>query len=350
MKKYFTLSVATLSLLLLCACSNKKQTESSSSRVSSSKTSSSSSKSSSSKKVEKTDIKLYDSILDMYAQAIQNPKANQQNQEINWIVSQANIHPQVYSGVFYSYYDLDKNGTEELIVAMGRVNADVKYDLLDIYTIDDQKPLRLTNKENQLDMIGERMILAPLEDGSFLYRGASSATEAQYIHYNFNQKGNALEKVAEGASQDSLGQLPAFLDLSILDWKVLGKTETNTESSTSSMDEEAIKNGDYSSIVGTWKSGTGNTLVFDANGLVSETQHLSEYGARDMYGFVSIGVLPKQGAGGYVIAFIPKGKDYTITNAGETYKDASDHDRDRIWAGQGLGTNTDPNSFYYKID
>ena len=72
------------------------------------------------------------------------------------------------------------------------------------------------------------------------------------------------------------------------------------------MNEEEIKNGDYSSIVGTWKSGTGNTLVFDANGLVSETQHLSEYGARDMYGFVSIGVLPKQGAGGYVIAFIPK--------------------------------------------
>ena len=127
-------------------------------------------------------------------------------------------------------------------------------------------------------------------------------------------------------------------------------SEPAAESSESSMNEEEIKNGDYSSIAGTWKSGTGNTLVFDANGLVSETQHLSEYGDNDMYGFVSIGVLPKQGAGGYVIAFIPKGKDYTITNAGETYKDASDHDRDRIWAGQGLGTNTDPNSFYYKID
>ena len=350
MKKYFTLSVATLSLFLLCACSNKKQTESSSSRVSSSKTSSSSSKSSSSKKVEKTDIKLYDSILDMYAQAIQNPKANQQNQEINWIVSQADNHPQVYSGVFYSYYDLDKNGTEELIVAMGRVNADVKYDLLDIYTIDDQKPLRLTNKENQLAWIGERMILTPLKDGTFLYRGASSATEAQYIHYKFNQKGNGLEKVAEGESQESLGQMADFLDLSTLDWKALGKTETNTESSTSSMDEEAIKNGDYSSIVGTWKNASGETLVFDSHGLVNETYHIIRPGERDMYGFVRVGVSPDQGAGGFLIVFVPKGKDYTITISGETYKDASDHERDRIWAGQGLATNTDPNSFYYKID
>ena len=126
--------------------------------------------------------------------------------------------------------------------------------------------------------------------------------------------------------------------------------EPATESSGSSMNEEEIKNGNYSSIAGTWKNGNGYTLVFDANGLVSETSQLSDHGVRDIYGLVGIGVSSKQGVGGYVMVFIPKGKDYTITNSGETYKDASDHERDRIWSGQGLGGTTNPNSFYYKID
>lgn len=83
------------------------------------------------------------------------------------------------------------------------------------------------------------------------------------------------------------------------------------------MNEEEIKNGNYSRIAGTWKNGNGYTLVFDANGLVSETAQLSDYSATDIYGFVGVGVTPKQGVGGYVIVFIPKGKDYTITNSGE---------------------------------
>lgn len=127
-------------------------------------------------------------------------------------------------------------------------------------------------------------------------------------------------------------------------------SEPAAEGSGSSMNEEEIKNGDYSSIAGTWENGNGSTLVFDANGLVSETSQLSDRGARDIYGLVGIGVSSKQGAGGYVIVFIPKGKDYTVSDSEEIYHDASDHERDRIWAGQGGGTNADPNSFYYKID
>lgn len=351
MKKISLLSLALLSLFVLLACSSKKETQPSSSQPSSSKASSSSSQSSSEKKTEQTDLTLYDPILEMYAQAVQAPVGSRSYPDVNNIVYVADNHPTVYSGVFYSYYDLDKNGTQELIIGMGRINADVKYDLLDIYTIADGKPLRLTTPELFLQSIGERMILTPLEDGTFQYRGASSAWDAQYIHYKFNDKGTGLEALAEGTSQEALGQLAKPLDLGLLTWKNLNEKASPAPASGTSMDDAAIKNGDYSSIAGTWRDGYGNTFVFDAQGLVSDTVELSKYGADDQNGFVSIGAGPKQGmVGGFMIVFIPKGRDFTSTTSEEIFRDASDQTKDRIWAGQGVDGRTDPKAFYYKVD
>ena len=45
---------------------------------------------------------------------------------------------------------------------------------------------------------------------------------------------------------------------------------------TSGMDVNALANGDFSSIAGTWQDDLGNQLVFDANGLVSHTYRGNE--------------------------------------------------------------------------
>lgn len=45
---------------------------------------------------------------------------------------------------------------------------------------------------------------------------------------------------------------------------------------TSGMDANALANGDFSSIAGTWQDDLGNQLVFDANGLVSHTYRGNE--------------------------------------------------------------------------
>ena len=45
---------------------------------------------------------------------------------------------------------------------------------------------------------------------------------------------------------------------------------------TSGMDINALANGDFSSITGTWQDDLGNQLVFDANGLVSHTYRGNE--------------------------------------------------------------------------
>ena len=51
--------------------------------------------------------------------------------------------------------------------------------------------------------------------------------------------------------------------------------DSNTPT-TSGMDVNALANGDFSSIAGTWQDDLGNQLVFDANGLVSHTYRGNE--------------------------------------------------------------------------
>lgn len=51
--------------------------------------------------------------------------------------------------------------------------------------------------------------------------------------------------------------------------------DSNTPT-TSGMDVNALANGDFSSIAGTWQDDLGNQLVFDANGLLSHTYRGNE--------------------------------------------------------------------------
>lgn len=53
------------------------------------------------------------------------------------------------------------------------------------------------------------------------------------------------------------------------------QTETSVSEKSGSMDVQAISNGDLSSIVGTWETADGYTLVFNEDGLVNEGAFLS---------------------------------------------------------------------------
>ncbi|GAP00498.1 DUF6287 domain-containing protein [Fructobacillus ficulneus] len=113
---------------------------------------------------------------------------------------------------------------------------------------------------------------------------------------------------------------------------------------TKAMDINAIKNGDYSSVVGTWQNPDGNKLVFDKNGLVSttfggttatdytvyvnQTQHLPAATIQD--GMLKAYLGPKdenleEASSVDQFYFIPKGVNMTGT---------SDNSHDRIYTGQ----------------
>lgn len=54
------------------------------------------------------------------------------------------------------------------------------------------------------------------------------------------------------------------------------KTQSDSETKVAGMDIQALANGDFSSIAGTWQDDLGNQLVFDASGLLSHTYRENE--------------------------------------------------------------------------
>ena len=101
---------------------------------------------------------------------------------------------------------------------------------------------------------------------------------------------------------------------------------------TSGMDINALANGDFSSIAGTWQDDLGNQLVFDANGLVSHTyrgNESSDYTLTNSQVYEDkFGAFLTHKSGNQVASFtaIPKGA--------RLYDTGSENPKERILVGQ----------------
>ena len=298
-----------------------------------------------------TDYTLYNSVLEDYKEVVENvtnnngqKKSTTNNQNVN---STAYSVKRVYDapGISYTLEDFDQNGVDELVISMGPTRED--HATLDIYTISDGKVIRLTNKDNKLDKIGDKSNLYPLEDGSFSY----ISTE-QYAHYRLNKKGDALEVVTEGTSEDTIKNLPSKLDLKHKEWKptqwYITSPEKQKEVVKKKLDIQAIQNGDYSSLKGTWVDGTGHTFIFDDNGLVDENYEMKLSYFKEYNGTLIGGYGPKNSpVGGAAVYIIPGGIPMTDDKSG-TFVDPIKTDKDRIFAGQQFPRFAD--EFHYRID
>ena len=100
----------------------------------------------------------------------------------------------------------------------------------------------------------------------------------------------------------------------------------------SGMDVNALANGDFSSIAGTWQDDLGNQLVFDANGLVSHTyrgNESSDYTLTNSQIYEGkFGAFLTHKSGNEVASFtaIPKGA--------RLYDTGSENPKERILVGQ----------------
>lgn len=135
--------------------------------------------------------------------------------------------------------------------------------LIDLYTIVDGEVVRLTSDD--LSIIGERMILTPMQDGSFIYRGSGGAMTGGYAKYAFSSNGSSLEKtasvtydfsVAEEFLDEDTGQAyttekfeelynyDMALDLNDLKWTNVLDQQTSTvdQESTDSSDASVLEN------------------------------------------------------------------------------------------------------------
>ena len=216
--------------------------------------------------------------------------------------------------------------------------------------------IRLTNAENNLDFIGERVHFNPLENGYFQLSTRVSTNQIQLKLYKLNQDRTQLELVSESDTEEGLGTKPPSLDIRSFSWKSVTSLingETSLPSESKGMDISAIQNGDFSSVIGTWRNGTGIEFTFDKNGLVSDHSKVSIEYAKETDRYLKASLLPKAGgAGGAAIAFLPAGIPITmsVTSSSDNgYTDSSDITQDRLWFGHQL-INGSTEGFFYKVE
>lgn len=346
-KKLLLLATGLSSLALLAACSNQSnhlsQTNSSSSvEQSQSDSGESSSLSSSSSEEKKVDTSAYDDIISKYQTAVTN---NQTDASLNsLVVTYANSQTSPASTV-YTYRDLDGNGVDELILAFKPGNLFKDYMITDIYTIskDSGQVIRLTEGP-QLGMLGERMTLTYLKDKTFSYYGSAGATAGGGSGYHFNDDGQSLIKDDSDSGVEKA-------DLSSWDWKDLSSASSNRSSSTVSqaqtsstaLNADELKNGNYKSAVGTWKSSDGKTIKITSDGqleLWGNTYPIDKV-SQNQYvtGIYSLTYVDSSPVGNTPIQLCPKG----VSDA----SDAGDNSKDRILATNGLPSEE---SYFYRVD
>lgn len=342
MKKKLLLLVTGLSsLALLAACSNQSNHLSSTNSSSSVEQSQSDSSESSSEE-KKVDTSAYDDIISKYQTAVAN---NQTDASLNsLIVTYANSQTSPALTV-YTYRDLDGNGVDELILAFKPGKLFKEHVITDIYTIskDSGQVIRLTEGP-QLGMLGERMTLAYLMDNTFSYYGSAGAMAGGGSGYRFSSDGQSLVKDDSDSGADKV-------DLSNWGWKDLSSASTNSSSKTSSEDKtsstslnaDELKNGNYKSAVGTWKSSNGKTITITSDGQlnlwgytypidkVSSNQYVS--------GIYSLTYVDSSPVGNTPIQLCPKG----VSDA----SDAGDNSKDRILATNGVPSEE---SYFYRVD
>ena len=349
MKKLFLFSISILAISILTACQHQSENTSA---TSSEAIASSTSSTSSTSEEKKTDYTLYNTVLKEYAKVLDGSSASPR--ELNSKANLKNTYPKEYSGLQYSLYDLDKNGTDELLIAL-KMDSNY-YDLLDIRTLKNDEVIRLTNAENNLDFIGERVHFNPLENGYFQLSTRVSTNQIQVKLYKLNQDGTRLELISESDTEEGLGTKPPSLDIRSFSWKSVTSLingETSLPSESKGMEISAIQNGDFSSVIGTWRNGTGIEFTFDKNGLVSDHSKVSIEYAKETDRYLKASLLPKAGgAGGAAIAFLPAGIPITmsVTSSSDNgYTDSSDITQDRLWFGHQL-INGSTEGFFYKVE
>ena len=270
-----------------------------------------------------------------------------------------NLTANIYAGMAersqaftYAMVDMDKNGIDELVVSSKNGS-----EILDIFTLKDQKVIRLTNAENKMQMLGTRFKAYLLEDGNLYTQWNPFAGDPQTIHtiWKLNSSGDKLEKVKEAKTEDEVSP-GARMNLSSLTWKSVTEKFATTSSSTSKnvsskMDINAIKNGDFSSIEGKWSNGHGGEdLVFNKDGLIApegfkvdltESELVNGF-LRARYSGPSFGVF---------IQFIPAGvRIPDETSMDGLISDASDISKDRIIYRASFPVHNKPEQFLYRVE
>ena len=116
----------------------------------------------------------------------------------------------------------------------------------------------------------------------------------------------------------------------------LSTQEEQTHAKSQKLDEQAILNGDFSTLVGTWRNGLGQEFTFDKNGLVNSGN--IEKVRMGSHGTIEFSI--RDGISGYGMSIYPAG---LIMDGLDT-----DLTKNRLIAGQAAPTRSE--QVFYKVD
>ena len=116
----------------------------------------------------------------------------------------------------------------------------------------------------------------------------------------------------------------------------LSTQEEQTSARSQKLDEQAILNGDFSTLVGTWRNGLGQEFTFDKNGLVNSGN--IEKKSMGSHGTIEFSI--RDGISGYGMSIYPAG---LIMPGLDT-----DLSKNRLIAGQAAPTSSE--QVFYKVD
>lgn len=192
------------------------------------------------------DYSYYNKVLDDYEKVAKGTLPT--GMDVNPLASQVKSSQGFYTDVVYHKTDLNNDGVDELLIALEMKSGEKS--LLDIRTLKDEKVIRLTNQENRLDQIGERMTVGILSDNSLLYRGAGTGTSHIYAHYQFSEDGQSLVKAKEAQELADLG-VGSPISLETLSWKSVSDKIPGGSSADKGTDETkpSIDYSPYNSIL-----------------------------------------------------------------------------------------------------
>ena len=112
--------------------------------------------------------------------------------------------------------------------------------------------------------------------------------------------------------------------------------EEQTNAGSQKIDEQAILNGDFSTLVGTWRNENGQKFTFDKNGLVDSGNIEKVSIGND--GSINFSI--RAGFSGYGMSIYPAGTTITWVD--------SDLSKNRLIAGQAAPTSSE--QVFYKVD
>ncbi|MEG3309996.1 colicin lysis protein [Streptococcus sp. SS-4456] len=225
MKTYLTRLLLLSTVCLLVACqggqvpkvSSPSSTSSNQIATSSSPSSSVATFSSSSKQeISTTEISMpiaYQSILERYKDSLGQTAEVLSQDEVSSHLTLLTNQTYEYSGLFYSLYDINHDGAEELLLALDKSG---EYVLIDLYTQLAGEDLRLVDNFRNIGFeIGPDARLYPLQDGTYLFEA-----EGVFRIYQYQTMIPGLKRISEDTSRPETATL---LDLTSLTWTKLEK-------------------------------------------------------------------------------------------------------------------------------